>query len=1069
MNSNDTRSFIEETEFYRGQIVYEWSRPEIVASKSCISCNKSFDPYSAFKEYYEHQKEVIDKLQEDKNVLFLAPFNTGRTATSLLYSLDFLFNKHRSVLFVSANSFEKDVEIKFLTKILKETHLDWLVDIHDIKEEIEKMNYVGLFPSINIVELKDLHYFLLPQHNKYASLFESLGLIIYDDFEKFSGNLASNLHFINKRLEIIYSYYNSDYKNLQYLILSKPFHESKGIVEGIFNKGFEILNKDDKEIIPAKVFYWIPAFNKVDIKYNKENKTLIRTTQRESFIDDTYLLAIESLKKGKTTLIYYSNIPFSKYDLKNRDRYLNYTNRFQKVDLFSSNNIFIGYDWSDLTAQILDKGMNWEQIDTIIIALFSGSISDLRDYILHIGNSNSEIIITLPQTPSFQFEINHPSLEIRKDSKEIAKGESYSIFAFSNGEGLLQKHQTISAFEMKNIPDENYREKFFELWGESENCKIFFDQCEQFCKNLFEIEGYDIYSTAYDNYFTLVNQEGKTLGTVDAHEIPDSYFINAVICRQNERFKVSKISINERKIELDQLGEFSLPLSQRELNKLSESNVRSYGFENLKFIIKDCRVSAKFNAYKVSTGTDPHPTSFNSINEDVINLNDIQIVGVEISGFTSAQAFANIFNISLNTKISLYNLNPNYFTWNGSSFFYNLGSDDLKYLVNDANIRDILDRALTILIDCPCSDGCTGCLKDFKIDSINFSKKELIQYLGGILKKDNIQNIIRWKYDGIGQHKNLREDMLKFRQIRNKVIYEILNYKANMIIQDPYQEKFISTDDEKWISSAGLCHDAYKTVYIKPGFNEAIFTEICAHEYTHNWQNEGNLNQFFRYFNYDNIDDQNNIWFEGKLFSEGQANFFAAKVMDYYGLREMVYSNEVQSYAQYREGLILLNYLEQKYGLIKLNFILREAKFENGSPVTIDDVNDWCDESGVKSLIQGLADDLIKENMRCLQIEYLEKSREYHRLSYFMNHQIDRRDKKLVEYFIDAGIDENEAFPKIWEILKKHFHITPKKGYDYIPCKDCAFKDEESLDGLCMMFGSLSVKDEIKKVLKLDK
>ena len=95
MNSNDTRSFIEETEFYRGQIVYEWSRPEIVASKSCISSNKSFDPYSAFKDYYEHQKEVIDKLQEDKNVLFLAPFNTGKTTTSLLYSLDFLFNKHK--------------------------------------------------------------------------------------------------------------------------------------------------------------------------------------------------------------------------------------------------------------------------------------------------------------------------------------------------------------------------------------------------------------------------------------------------------------------------------------------------------------------------------------------------------------------------------------------------------------------------------------------------------------------------------------------------------------------------------------------------------------------------------------------------------------------------------------------------------------------------------------------------------------------------------------------------------------------------------------------------------------
>jgi hypothetical protein len=267
-----------------------------------------------------------------------------------------------------------------------------------------------------------------------------------------------------------------------------------------------------------------------------------------------------------------------------------------------------------------------------------------------------------------------------------------------------------------------------------------------------------------------------------------------------------------------------------------------------------------------------------------------------------------------------------------------------------------------------------------------------------------------------------------------------------------------------------LCHSGYRTIYIQPGkFREDIFTEICAHELTHNWQFEGNLNSTFQLFNPEKTDDKNNIWFEGKLFSEGQANFFAAKVMDFFGLRKMVYANEVQMYAQYREGLILMNYLEQKFGLTNLNEILKTAQFYDSVPVTLDDINKWYEESGIRDMVRGIADELIKHHMNCIHIEFLNKSSDFHRLTYFMNHQIDRRDKKLVDYLKDANISEEEGFKKIWEILKQHFNIKPTPGFDFLPCRECGYKDEESLDGLCMMFGSISVREKIKKELNFFK
>lgn len=1064
MKEENNRSFIEESEFYRGQIVYEWDRTQILGTKTNIIHVDSFNPYDAFDSFYDHQNKLISFLHSGKNVLFLAPFNTGRTTISLLYSLDILFNKQKSVLIVSANSFEKELEEKLLNKILIASKLDWLVDIHDIKEESDKEEYFGVFPSIFIAEIRDLHWFLLPNHSKYASLFESIGLIIYDDFEKFSGNLSSNLHYINKRLRILLSYYNKEWSSLQYLVLSKAFHESKRIVESIFEKEFEILSSDGKEINPAKVFYWIPALDKVDIRSDNKNKTLVRTTQRDSFLDDSYILAIESLKKGKNTVIYYSNIPFSKNDIKKQERFLNYFKRSEQISDFNLDNLFIGYDWSDLTNQIVESGLDWEQIDTLIIAMFSGGISEIRDNFLHVGKTGSEIFVTMPQIPSFQYEINHPSIDIIKDIKDTVKGEHISIFAFSKSENLFEKHKLLSAYEIKNITDDNIKSGFYEEWSINELDREILDKCDKCIKRVTEVTGFDIYSTEYENYYTLLNSEGKILGTVDLHEIPDSYFKNAVVCSQNERFKVSEIDLITKKIKMIPLEEFNLLISKRMLEKTDDKSIRNYKYSDVSFVVKKLKTNTTFNNYAVIYGTDPQIDSSSEASEDLIKLNELQITGIEISGFNNAKAFADIFNISLNTKLSLYNLSPNYFTYGSSSFFYNLGGDDLQYLINDNNVKELLERALTILIDCPCTNGCNGCLINFKTEKNDFSKKELIEYLGKLLKKDNLENILRWKYEGIGQIDSYRKDMIKCREVRVN-IFNILNYKASMFINDPFQEKFISSDDAKWISSVGLCHGGHKTVYIRPGFREDIFTEICAHEYTHNWQFEGNLHPLFQYFNKDDTNDKKNIWFEGKIFIEGQANFFAAKVMDYYGLRDMVYANEVQSYGQYREGLILLNYLEKKFGLIKLNYILKESKFDESTPVTKDDINLWYDDSGVKNLIRGLADELIKKNMRCIQKEFLDKSRDFNRLTYFMNLRIDSRDKKLSKYISEANLTEDEAFPKIWKILKSHFLIVPNKNYDYLPCKDCAFKNEESLDGLCIMFGSISVRKEIEKEL----
>lgn len=1071
MNFSLDKSFIEQTSFYRGQIVYRWKRPEIASETVPISPIASFNPYSFQDNYYLHQKELVDLLQKNKNVVLLAPFNTGRTTIALLYALDVIFNKQRSALFVSVNKFEKEIQKKILEKILINSRLDWLVDIREIDSENNnnEQNTKGLFPSIFIAEIKDLHSYILPNHDKFSTFFDSLGLAIFDDFERYSGHLATNMNYLIKRIESIYSYYNNKRNSpIQYLILSKPFNESKSIVEGIFDKEFEIIHRDDKEMKSAAVHFWVPAFSKVNIEYDSIAKDMLkRETVRESFIDDSYLIALESLKNGRSTVLFYSNIPFSRNDLKLRERYLNYIKRFKDIEKLDFNNLFISCDWADLTAQLVQKNSDWDEIETIIIASFSGSTSELRDDLLHIGAENAEIFLTMPQTPSFQFSINHPTMNIIKDSKETVKNEHLAVFVYNkNNEELKRKHYILSRYEMLKINDDIFKDKSNKIWNDLHGLETIDEEEPGILYNkIKEIKGLDIFSAELDLYFLLIGPDGKVIGTVTSSEVPDYYFKNAMIYYLNERFIVSKVDLEERKIYLTVAQEFRLPVSQRIMTIQSQRKIAKFNFAGISFSSQAIALSSEINRYKVIFGTDTDPNSFYEISEDVSTLNDLKVISVEIDGVPSIDTFASILNTAIKTKFSLYNIIPNLFTYNDKIYLYNLGSGNLSYFINDANIKDLLNRALTILSDCPCQTGCPGCLETFESREKLFNKKEIIDYLGKLLKRDNIEEVIRWKYEGIGVKDRLREDTVKFREIRNKIL-NILKMKAGMIIRQPYQEKFMSDDDLKWISASGLCHVDQKTIYIKGGYTEATLIDICAHEYIHNWQFENNMNPVYMYFNEHNIDDEANIWFGGKMFVEGQANLGAAKVLDYYGLREMVYRDEVEGYAQYREGFILLNEMEKKYGLHKLNSILREAKFENGEQITADTINQWYDKTGVKSLIQGVTTELINEGfMKCLQIEYLDKTRDFHRLTYFMQHIINPavsdNNPLLYEFLKDGDGVSEEMSNKIWKIIKDYFKFKPIPEFDFLPCHSCKYFEKETLDGLCILFGSIDVKAKI--------
>jgi len=705
----------------------------------------------------------------------------------------------------------------------------------------------------------------------------------------------------------------------------------------------------------------------------------------------------------------------------------------------------------------------------------------------------------MPQIPAYQFYINNPELNILKNIEETVKGEQLSIFGYNikNNE-LKDKHLLLSYNEYKAFNNPECFDAFEKKWGN------IFKECvnedENFTR-LKSLKGYDFFSSEIDEIYEIIDKNGDIVGTANKADIPDHYFKNSLISIDNQRFTVDALDIKNRKIVLNAINRFSLPISLREfeINK-KETESNNLTFEKLQFSSKGLSISSSLNKYKVLFGTDTDPDSYRTISNNTDRIEGINLHVIELTGpkginaaasilntaiktkiiinnltpryFTTKDginAAASILNTAIKTKIIINNLTPRYFTLKDSAYFYNLGTGDLSYLLKDSIINDLLDRSLRILIDCPCEEGCPGCLESYEIENTDFKKRELIEFIGGILKADDMKDALRWKFESIGTDDYLREDTLKLRDIRTKV-FDILNKKAGIVIENPFDEKFMNADDRKWISesTAGLCHGGKETMFFRGGYKEAELIDLCAHEYIHNWQIEGNLKPEFYFFDADDIENENNIWFEGKIFLEGQANWGAAKVMDFFGIREMIFREEIKAYAQYREGLILINELERVYGLHKLISILKTGIINNNQSVTSAIIRKWYDDTGIKSMIQGLADQKITAgNMKCITSDYLDKTSDFNRITYFLNHEISpgvSEGNPLIKDILGTD-NKNGRLEKVWEILKNHFKITVKKGYDFLPCINCTYYKHETLNGMCMMFGSISVKEEILRVI----
>jgi len=1095
-------------DYYQGQIAYEGlvePSKDRITDYPFSSKSPSAIAISTLNggKLFCHQRKIVELITNRKNTLIMLPVGSGKSTSSLLVSLKKTLEEGKNVLLIYPSQKIAKANCEILRSNLIEMHFDWALDIYLLPEDVVVTTVLDL-PKIIVTDVKYVHAHLLKKHKEFESIFKDLDLIIIEELQLYRSVFGSNCAYVFRRLRRIAANYGS---SPVFLLTSKPIQNYYEFIQKLL--GLEIdsdalVNNDSRGLHLQEIVFWVPPIDKIEETYKKAEERRFEI-RRTDYFREVFKLVAEGIAEGLNTIVVSKPFPLSDYDINLFGQTVE--EMLRKENKIKKGNFFFGDDLNGIRSKMLQNGLDLSDIDLVIYAGFKGPISEVKNDIMHIGNKIKTLVyIVFPQMPSYQFYINHPEElfergEIKKQALDRGIREP-SLSIDLTIKPIIKKHllhlllenpvrrDEIKEFFQKSVLDffdselEGIEQEEEEFWNLDEDKKIIKEH-KQFYKLRSPANwvgfntGDDIYISDPDNAYEMISEETETgrnrLGLTDELFSYEELYPGSIYVINDRRFRVD--SWKGKKIIMKPDVEFAVIYKDQALKlELNEGSTMAMCKEQVKFGLKESKIEENPCGYKSFRNYDiENPEFVAYIDKKILSSKTFTFKGLYlVFEKASSEIIHTLSHLLLSTIKTIYSLDLRelgVITDENSIYLYDKlheNIDALYYLNNEQILLDLFNRAYQILIDCPCENGCPGCIQIFECNSKEFNKNlnklDALLYLGKLLdKKEEAEKYVKFKSKGIDEEKKLGE-------IIDKTLF-ILDKKCKSKVSFPYDHKFFDEAELSYYGEdlAGLCNSQDRKIYILKGLKEAPCYEVVSHEFFHNWQMEGNLSKILNYYNEESIDDKKNILFKGLLFLEGSSTWAAYKSIDYFGLRELMYTIETRHYAEYREGFILIKYLESKYGLVRtLDFL------KNGPFAEYADLNNLYHDSGIYEMIveQGRINHRNKGELICLGPDYLSKTTDLVRLTHYFSRYIP---------IISGG---NLAIYSIGDVLKKYGDCGEKilreefikamtsvlgrsPANKDLPCKFCKSKDKETLlNGAILIKGKSTCDLIIKRLLE---
>lgn len=696
---------------------------------------------------YSHQARSLQEVQRGRDIVVVTPTASGKT---LCYNLPviktLLENEEARALYL------------FPTKALAQDQVaELMVWSEELGGHIKTYTYDGDTPgdarkairsagSIVVTNPDMLHSGILPHHTKWMRLFENLRYVVIDELHTYRGVFGSHVANVLRRLHRICQFYGS---NPQFICTSATIANPKEHGESLLGRPVTVIDENgaprgQKEIL----FYNPPVVNK-PLGIRRSSLLEAEAVAHELIAASIPTIVFARSRLDTEVLVTYLRKSFHKLgDTTEKIRayrggYLPKQRRQIEKDLRDGKVLGV------VSTNALELGIDIGTLQAAVLTGYPGTIASTWQQIGRAGRSNepSIAILVANSSPLNQFMIQNPDYFMDKGA-EFARINPNNLY-------ILVSHLKCASFELPFVQGEKFGdvdpEEILEYLAEEMVLRRVDDRWYWMSENYPAVE-ISLRSASTENFAIIDTTDGQTrvIGEVDRFSAPMLVHEGAIYIHESNQYHIDKLDWERQKayarqVDVDYYTDANLAVDLKVLDVFEKEDLphvkRNWGevmvvakthmYKKIKFYTHENIGWGEISLPEQELHTTAYWFSRPADSGDNLDRDALQsaLIG-------SSHLLGNIASLELMCEPSDLGVTAQIrspFTGEPTVYIYEKypGGVGFSEKLFEAHNR-LLQRALTILTQCPCPSGCPSCVGPVEEVGVK-GKENAAWFLRGIL------------------------------------------------------------------------------------------------------------------------------------------------------------------------------------------------------------------------------------------------------------------------------------------------------------------------------------------------
>ncbi|MGI5881873.1 MAG: DEAD/DEAH box helicase [Dethiobacteria bacterium] len=368
---------------------------------------------------YSHQAEVIEKVRSGSNVALVTSTASGKTLAFTIPIFEQLLkvpNSSALILYpMKALSYD---QLKEIRELEKETSTQLGAAVYDGDTPKERRRSIRENSRLILSNPHALHYYLA-WHRLWKGFFRKLRLVVIDEAHWYRGIFGTNVAFLLRRLRRILEYYGSD---PQFIISSATMADPLEHAALLTGKDFELVNRDGSSRGKKTYLFWDTS-RKPDHSQHLQTAELTAASVQHGL--QTLCFSV-SRKMAELTAAWANKLVTDREIVPYRAGYLPEDRR--KLEKKFKEKQIAGI----ISTNALELGINIGGLDVVVLGGYPGTISSFHQRAGRAGRLGQESLVVqilfdnpldtyLQANPHYLFEEPSEQAIISLENRQILK------------------------------------------------------------------------------------------------------------------------------------------------------------------------------------------------------------------------------------------------------------------------------------------------------------------------------------------------------------------------------------------------------------------------------------------------------------------------------------------------------------------------------------------------------------------------------------------------------------------------------------------------------------------------